>query len=375
MLSNDRKGTAMCRPVSIVALTLLVSCFAVPESASAVPWADAMFPARHHDFGTIARSSKAEYEFKIKNPYNEPMRITSVRSSCGCTIPRVKEGSELLKPHQEGAIVARVNSQSFTGDRGATLTVRVSRPKYPRTPSVEVQLQVKVNIRGDVTVTPGSVQFGQIKQGTAYRQTAKVRCRGGRWSPTLEGVECHHPHLTAELVPLGSSGYGRDYELRVVVDADTPAGYLTDHLTLITSNRRTEPLHVAVEGRVMQALQVSPAPLFLGTLQPGERASKTLVVRADEPFQVTGIRCEDDDLQWTLPSGDTARPVQVIPITFTAGQSPGQVSRKLVIETDLRGLTTTLTAQATIEPSPALAEAEPAADEGSAHHTAKPIVP
>ena len=54
-------------------------------------WAEKMFDAKSYDFGTIARAAKAEIAFEVTNLYLEDVHIASVRSSCGCTTPRIEK--------------------------------------------------------------------------------------------------------------------------------------------------------------------------------------------------------------------------------------------------------------------------------------------
>ena len=54
-------------------------------------WAGRMFEQTRHDFGSVARGAKTEYEFVLSNIYLEDVHIASVRTSCGCTTPRIKK--------------------------------------------------------------------------------------------------------------------------------------------------------------------------------------------------------------------------------------------------------------------------------------------
>ncbi len=126
---------------------------------AAQKWAEKMFETKSHDFGTIARGAKAEYEFVLKNIYVKDVHIASVRVSCGCTTPSIKKA--LLKTYEKGAIVANINSDKFTGRQSSTITVTIDKPAYAK-----VQLHVKVYIQRDVVVNPPAVQLGDIDRGT-----------------------------------------------------------------------------------------------------------------------------------------------------------------------------------------------------------------
>ena len=104
-------------------LTLLMG-----STASAQDWARKMFETTNHDFGSVARGAKAEHEFVLKNIYLEDVHIVAVRSSCGCTTPRIAK--EWLKTYEQGAIIAHYNTGSFLGRKGATLSVTIDKPFY-----------------------------------------------------------------------------------------------------------------------------------------------------------------------------------------------------------------------------------------------------
>ena len=89
-------------------------------------WAQKMFKVTDHDFGPVARGAKAEFSFVCENIFLEDIHLAGVRTSCGCTTPRVENA--LLKTYDKGAIVAHFNTDSFTGPHGATLTVTIDRP-------------------------------------------------------------------------------------------------------------------------------------------------------------------------------------------------------------------------------------------------------
>ena len=144
----------------------------------------------------------------------------------------------------------------------------------------------------------------------------------------------------------------------VRLKADAPAGYLQDQLTIVTNDSYNGSLELPVEGRVVSPLTVSPASLFLGVLKPGETVEKKLFVKGSKPFKILSIECEGDCFKFQTTDKSTA--AHMVPLTFTAGDTPGKISQKIEIKTDLgSGATTTCLASATItEPS----ESETASD-------------
>lgn len=285
-----------------------------------------MFEETRHDFGTVARGAKAEFRFKLKNIYKEDVHIAGVRSSCGCTLPTID--SDLLKTYDEGGILATFNTRSFNGQKNATVTVTFDQPF-----NAEVQLQVSGFIRTDLTLEPGGAEFGTIDAGAGAARRLAISYEG-RSDWAITEIKSGSPYVEAEAIETSRTSNRVSYELTVYVSPDAPPGYVKEQLLIGTNDRRTPEFAVPVDARVVSELTVSPASLFLGALNPGQTVKKQVVVQAKKPFRVMGVSCDDECFQFGQPS-KTAKPVHLVPIVFTAGDTPGKLSYTIKIQTDL----------------------------------------
>ena len=138
------------------------------------------------------------------------------------------------------------------------------------------------------------------------------------------------------------------YNLKVHVDKDTPAGYLKDHLVLVTNSRAMPQISVLVEGNVTSGISVSPSSLFMGVVEPGKRVTKQLVIRGKKPFRILSITCEDESFEFGQTLDGVSKPVHLIPVTFIAGTTTGKIAKKIRIETDLGQMTPELAAYAVV---------------------------
>lgn len=291
-------------------------------------WAEDMFETTEHDFGSIARGGEAVYEYVLSNPYLEDVHIAGVRSSCGCTSVQIKQAD--LKTYETSAIIARINSRTFLGDKGATLTVTIDRPFY-----AQVQLKTKVYIRSDVVLHPGSVDLGSVQQGSSVEKKISITY-AGRSDWQIVEVRSANPHIEAQVVETRRSAGQVAYDLIVRLDERAPPGRLNDHLMLITNDYNKKQVPVAVTGAVETGVTVSPSTLFLGVVESGQRVTKQLVVRSDQPFRILSIECDDSDLFEFVPVGQgEAATLHVIAVTFMAGPEAGKVLSTIRIETDL----------------------------------------
>jgi hypothetical protein len=310
--------------VLLAAVGLIVLQFPAAQGAS---WAEKMFETTEHDFGTVARGAKAEFAFVLKNIYLEDVHIASVRSSCGCTSPRIER--PLLKTYEQGAILATINTKAFLGSKGATITVKFDKPF-----AADVKLRVRSYIRSDVVLHPGNVELGSVTQGTEVDQKIQV-IYAGRDDWRILEVKSGNPHLTGQFRQVSRGGGRVTYELSVHLDGKMPVGYLKDHLQLVTNDRRLTKVPVPIEGRILSSITISPASLFMGVLEPGQEVTKQLVVRATKPFRILSITCDAGCLRIDPPEEQAPKVLHLIPVTFVAGAEPGKVVKTIHIETDL----------------------------------------
>ncbi len=70
---------------------------------------DIFFKELNHNFGTIKYQEEALYKFVFTNTGKEPLLLTNVRSSCGCTVPTWPK--KPIKPGKKGEISVKYNTR------------------------------------------------------------------------------------------------------------------------------------------------------------------------------------------------------------------------------------------------------------------------
>lgn len=78
-----------------------------------------------HDFGAIEQNKPVTYEFVFTNNSNEPMILTKVKPSCGCTATDYPE--EPIQPGETAGIKATYNAKAI-GKFKKTLVVNTNVP-------------------------------------------------------------------------------------------------------------------------------------------------------------------------------------------------------------------------------------------------------
>jgi hypothetical protein len=79
------------------------------------------FEKKTHDFGDIYQGDKVQETYKFTNTGNEPLIITNVQVTCGCTAP--KWPRDPIMPGGKGEITIAFNSAGKSGKQSKTVTI------------------------------------------------------------------------------------------------------------------------------------------------------------------------------------------------------------------------------------------------------------
>jgi len=79
------------------------------------------FEKNSHDFGDIYQGDNVEHVFKFTNTGNEPLIISNIQVTCGCTAPSWPKNP--IPPGGKGEIKIGFNSAGKMGRQNKTVTV------------------------------------------------------------------------------------------------------------------------------------------------------------------------------------------------------------------------------------------------------------
>ena len=103
----------------VVVLGLAVGAFAQSAKVNGPVIA---FEKKTHDFGQIVQGDKVEQVFKFTNTGNEPLIITNVQVTCGCTTPKGWP-RDPIQPGGKGEITVAFNSAGKIGRQDKVVTI------------------------------------------------------------------------------------------------------------------------------------------------------------------------------------------------------------------------------------------------------------
>ena len=151
----------------------LVLGLALTGTASAAGWADALFTEHQKDFGFVPRGPMLTYPFHFTNTTGQPITVSGVRVSCGCTSAVVLKGR--LNASESTAVVANMDSSRFSGTKTVTIFITFSEPQFD-----EVRLFVTANSRDDLNLSPDGLRFGKVRVARVPRAVSRSLSTGTR---------------------------------------------------------------------------------------------------------------------------------------------------------------------------------------------------
>ncbi len=88
------------------------------------------FAEQVHDYGKVKKGGDGNCEFVFTNTGNEPLILSNVKASCGCTVPTWTK--EPIMPGKTGTIKVRYNTNTSPQSFTKTITVSSNSINAPR---------------------------------------------------------------------------------------------------------------------------------------------------------------------------------------------------------------------------------------------------
>lgn len=305
----------------------LLSGWTAESMAQELTWAQKMFDKQSHKFGVVARGADARYRFKIKNLYRDPVHISNIRTTCGCTA--AKPSKYTLESLEEAYIEVTMDTRKFTQQKDSNLIVSFDAPLY-----AEVQLPISAYIRTDVVIEDGAVNFGSVDQGQSASKKISIKY-AGRAGWKIREIKNPNKHLEIKSVEKLRESGRVEYEIQASLKPTAPAGRFSQEITLVTDDANSPHVPLLVEAKVEADVTVTVAA-SIGKVEAGSSKNFNVVLRGKKPFSIKNVKCTTDKDAFKIKLPSATRTVHVLPITFTAPEKSGTLSEVFSVEIEGR---------------------------------------
>ncbi len=189
------------RILTVLALLLFTSAPLLAQGGKIV------FEKTVHDFGDIQEGTIATHTFGFKNEGRRPLRLVTVKASCGCTTPEYSR--EPVAPGETGFIKVAYDSNGRPGIIDRDVTVQTDgEPVFVTLQIKGAVLNDKIKGRqltqlGNLLFNEGTVDTGSMKLGTTFSHSVEYQVTGNRGVKILKveapsDVEVKHFQFTAQ---------------------------------------------------------------------------------------------------------------------------------------------------------------------------------
>ncbi len=112
----------MLRLVGMITICSFIVTFLMGQSIAEIKGPSIMWEKSTHDFGEIIQGDKVHHIYRFTNVGSDPLIITNVEVTCGCTIPRGWPRDPIM-PGDKGVLEVLFNSTGKFGRQNKVVTV------------------------------------------------------------------------------------------------------------------------------------------------------------------------------------------------------------------------------------------------------------
>lgn len=292
-----------------------------PTAPQAGPKIELLDPV--YNFGTVLSGKAVTHTFKFRNVGKANLIIGTPSTSCGCTA--AKPTRKNLAPGQEGAVTVNFDTRFEKGHQVRTVTIPTNDPAHR-----QAVMSLEGDIRQQVAVTPSTLDFGKIKHKSEVTKEVRITDATGRKGFKVGAVT--HADKAIKVVKEPRKDGKPGAVLKVTVPGTMPVGQFDDIIKVATNR---VPVQIGVFGTVEGELNVSPAQVSFGIVQPGQGATRfmRLTNNGSRPLRILGISSSNATVSASAQPIKPGRQFKIA-VQLSKSAHQGQVRGELTIKTD-----------------------------------------
>jgi hypothetical protein len=207
-------------------------------------------------------------------------------------------------------------------------------------------LTVHANPRGDVMLSPRTIDFGSLSRGQTPTKIIDVEYVGKSKDWRVEEIRNPTPSpctLKADYLPNTDTGLPRKgFRISATLKPDVATGSFKHTVSIKTNDKAMPTVTFDIVGTVQGALTLSQDFVTFPDTIVGDTQTKKVIVRGASPFRVLKIEGAADPISVIAMPGTESAAMHVLTINFRPKQA-GDWKQQLVIRTDLVDSTVELT--------------------------------
>lgn len=259
-------------------------------------WAEKMFSARQHNFGTVGRSQDVEYSIDITNLYKETVNISEVTSSCACISPSIE--NRTLQSKETTKLRLKLDTDRFSYQRSVTVKVRMNfQGGSERVVLIPISAFIDPNRPAMVAPQPATQEapqpkltwadkmfsnlnhdFGGVARGAEVRHSIQIT-NSNVETVTITDVQssclCVRPEVVKRSIASRET-------TTLDLELDTLAFYgkrdATITVTMTFDNSNFTEVRIPVKAYIRRDVVIQPSSVEFGMVTPRETATQKIQI-------------------------------------------------------------------------------------------------
>lgn len=286
------------------------------------------------DMGVISNAEPTTKELKVRNTGKRDLKITTIKTTCGCTLGTFNRNSKrpgydenaVIPPGGEMPMYVTVNPFRVPGFYShKTLTIYSSDVVNPT-----LEVQVYAHIDPEFILEPDSLDFGTIEYGSSATKEVRIR-QAGTKPLKLEKVETPSPRGRRDLrdtvkkedepfavalqdVPENEwkePGH-REWKVAVTLSPNLPLGVFQNQFYIYSDAKRVSKFYYTMKADVKTFFRVEPALIRVrDKVTAGQEKIATATILSEQPFELEDLSISGKDLSLSTRPGETPNTVFV----------------------------------------------------------------
>ncbi len=238
-----------------------------------------------HDYGDIGGSTKNKAEFPFKNVGTGVLKIPTVQTSCGCTVPELKK--KTYEPGESGVIVVEFHSSHVPGKPRKTLYAITNDPENPK-----VALTVKANVVQRVACEPERLKFFIGEEHEEIQEITLTSTDGKPFS--IKSFKATGDVITADIDP---GVEATKFVLKAHINGEKLKSHLRGNINVTLTH--PECPYVTMYFDVIPKYTVNPPMIILFEAAPSKAISRKVWILSnyDKSFEVDSIVSADGSVK------------------------------------------------------------------------------
>jgi hypothetical protein len=276
------------------------------------------------NFGRIIAGKPMRHDFRFTNRGNQPLLISQVKLSCGCT--KAGRYDKNVAPGESGKIPISMNTKTLKGKTFKSVIVTTNDPGLPT-----LRLQLTGEVVPLIEVDPALASFGTVENDIKEMRVLTIV---NNMDKPLEFTGIQHDSAKFE-TDLKTLKPGKEFELTVTALPPFESGYT--HGAIFLQTNLPEVPFVTIRSTAFRpsAITVTPKLITLGSPLPTDFSQQILVRHCKgRPLKLTDLDVTGEGLKVSLQGPPPGVQLRRITLTAPAGYKLPERGERITFKTD-----------------------------------------